>query len=138
MQRSMLEIKNLKKYFPVKGSGFFRPRALVKAVDGVSFTLDKGETLGLVGESGCGKSTVGRLILGLIRPTEGEIYFQGRNIPGMDREEIRRMRRDIQLVFQDPYGSLDPRMKAGDIVGEALEIHRIAKGKDKEKRVEEL
>ena len=138
MQRSMLEIKNLKKYFPVKGSGFLRPRALVKAVDGVSFTLDKGETLGLVGESGCGKSTVGRLILGLIRPTEGEIYFQGRNIPGMDREEIRRMRRDIQLVFQDPYGSLDPRMKAGDIVGEALEIHRIAKGKDKEKRVEEL
>jgi oligopeptide transport system ATP-binding protein len=138
MQRSMLEIKNLKKYFPVKGSGFFRPRALVKAVDGVSFTLDKGETLGLVGESGCGKSTVGRLILGLIRPTEGEIFFQGRNIPGMDRKELRLIKRDIQLIFQDPYGSLNPRMTAGDIVGEALEIHRIAKGKDKEKRVEEL
>ena len=101
MQRSMLEIKNLKKYFPVKGSGFFRPRALVKAVDGVSFTLDKGETLGLVGESGCGKSTVGRLILGLIRPTEGEIYFQGRNIPGMDSKELRRLKREMQLIFQD-------------------------------------
>ena len=138
MQRSMLEIKNLKKYFPVKGSGFLRPRALVKAVDGVSFTLDKGETLGLVGESGCGKSTVGRLILGLIRPTEGEIYFQGRNIPGMDSKELRRLKREMQLIFQDPYGSLNPRMTAGDIVGEALEIHRIAKGEDKEKRVEEL
>ena len=138
MQESLLEVKNLKKYFPVKGSGVLKPRAFVRAVDGVDFSLNEGETLGLVGESGCGKTTVGRLVLRLIRATGGEIYFQGRDISGIKGENLRRLRKDMQPVFQDPYGSLNPRMTVGEIIGEALDIHNIAKDMDKERRVGEL
>jgi oligopeptide transport system ATP-binding protein len=138
VQANMLEVKNLKKYFPVKGLGFLRAKAFIKAVDGVDFTLDAGETLGLVGESGCGKSTLARLITGLIRPTEGHIYFEGSNISDMTRSGLRRVRRDIQLVFQDPYASLNPRMTAGDIIGEPLKIHRLARDQDREDRLREL
>ncbi|MEK7335013.1 MAG: ATP-binding cassette domain-containing protein, partial [Candidatus Binatota bacterium] len=107
---SLLEVRNLKKYFPV-GSGLFsRRKGEVKAVDGVSLKIEEGETLGLVGESGCGKSTLGRSILRLIEPTEGEVYFQGKNILALPPRELRDMRREMQIIFQDPYASLNPRM----------------------------
>lgn len=138
MQRSMLEVKKLKKYYPAKGPGFLKARTATKAVDGVDFTLDCGETLGLVGESGCGKSTLARLIVGLIKPTEGDIYFEGRSISDMTRGDMRRVRRDIQFVFQDPYASLNPRMTVGNIVGEPLKIHRLVKDKYRKDRIREL
>src|ERR1700740_962905 len=135
---SLLEIHNLKKHFPV-GEGFFsRNRGSVKAVDGVNLTVNEGETLGLVGESGCGKSTLGRTILRLIEPTSGEVIFQGKNLLTMPQRELRDMRRQMQIIFQDPYASLNPRMRVGDIVGEGLEIHKLAKGKAKRDRVIEL
>ncbi len=135
---SLLEVRNLKKYFPV-GSGLFsRRKGEVRAVDGVDLTVEEGETLGLVGESGCGKSTLGRTILRLIEPTEGEIIFQGKNLLGLSSREMRDMRRQMQIIFQDPYASLNPRMRVGDIVGEGLEIHKLAKGKKKRDRVMEL
>jgi len=135
---SLLEVRNVKKYFPV-GSGLFsRRRGEVKAVDGVDFTVEEGETLGLVGESGCGKSTLGRTILRLIEPTEGEIVFHGKNLLSLSPREIRDMRREMQIIFQDPYASLNPRMRVGDIVGEGLEIHKLATGKKKRDRVIEL
>jgi oligopeptide transport system ATP-binding protein len=138
VRTSMLEVKDLKKYFPVKGPGFLRPKAFVKAVDGVSFTLEEGETLGLVGESGCGKSTLGRLIPGLLPATGGEVLFNGINISGMGRRDLRNIRRDIQLIFQDPYGSLNPRMTVGEIIGEPLKIHGLMKERSSDLRVEEL
>jgi oligopeptide transport system ATP-binding protein len=135
---SLLEVRNLKKYFPV-GSGLFsRRKGEVKAVDGVSLKIEEGETLGLVGESGCGKSTLGRSILRLIEPTEGEVYFQGKNILALPPRELRDMRREMQIIFQDPYASLNPRMRVGDIVGEGLEIHKLATGRKKRDRVLEL
>ena len=135
---SLLEVRNLKKYFPV-GSGLFsRRKGEVKAVDGVSLKIEEGETLGLVGESGCGKSTLGRSILRLIEPTEGEVYFQGKNILALPPRELRDMRRQMQIIFQDPYASLNPRMRVGDIVGEGLEIHKLATGRKKRDRVVEL
>src|SRR6188474_1365548 len=135
---SLLEIRNLKKYFPV-GEGFFsRGKGAVKAVDGVNLTIEEGETVGLVGESGCGKSTLGRTILRLIEPTSGEVNFLGKNLLTMPQRELRDMRRQMQIIFQDPYASLNPRMRVGDIVGEGLEIHKIAKGKAKRDRVIEL
>ena len=135
---SLLEIRDLKKHFPV-GDGFFsRNKGAVKAVDGVSLKVEQGETLGIVGESGCGKSTLGRTILRLIEPTSGEIYFQGKNLIGMSQRELRNMRRQMQIIFQDPYASLNPRMRVGDIVGEGLEIHKVARGKAKRERVIEL
>jgi len=135
---SLLEVRNVKKYFPV-GSGLFsRRKGEVKAVDGVDFTVEEGETLGLVGESGCGKSTLGRTILRLIEPTEGEIVFHGKNLLSLSPREIRDMRREMQIIFQDPYASLNPRMRVGDIVGEGLEIHKLATGKKKRDRVIEL
>ncbi|MGH7825431.1 MAG: ABC transporter ATP-binding protein [Candidatus Binatia bacterium] len=135
---SLLEIRNLKKYFPVGDGLFSRNKAMVKAVDGVSLAVDEGETLGLVGESGCGKSTLGRSILRLIEPTGGEVYFQGKNLLAMSQRELREMRRQMQIIFQDPYASLNPRMRVGNIVGEGLEIHKLAKGKAKRDRVMEL
>jgi oligopeptide/dipeptide ABC transporter ATP-binding protein len=135
---SLLEIRNLKKYFPVGEGLFSRKKDAVKAVDGVSLTVDEGETLGIVGESGCGKSTLGRTILRLIEPTSGEVYFQGKNLLTMSQRELREMRRQMQIIFQDPYASLNPRMRVGDIVGEGLEIHKLAKGKNKRNRVIEL
>jgi oligopeptide transport system ATP-binding protein len=135
---SLLEIHNLKKYFPVGEGLFSRSKAMVKAVDDVSLAIREGETLGLVGESGCGKSTLGRTILRLIEPTGGEVIFQDRNLLTLPQRELRDMRREMQIIFQDPYASLNPRMRVGDIVGEGLEIHKLAKGKAKRGRVIEL
>jgi oligopeptide transport system ATP-binding protein len=135
----ILEVRNLVKHFPVtKGFIFQRQVGAVKAVDGVSFTIRRGETLGLVGESGCGKTTLGRVILRLMEPTSGEVYFEGRNVFALAKEELRRLRRNMQIIFQDPYSSLNPRMTVGDIIGEPLEIHNLARGKEKVRRVQEL
>ncbi|MDI6638398.1 MAG: dipeptide/oligopeptide/nickel ABC transporter ATP-binding protein, partial [Bacillota bacterium] len=139
MGEVLLEVKDLVKHFPItKGIVISRKVGAVKAVDGVSFHINRGETLGLVGESGCGKSTTGRLILRLIEATSGEIIFEGKNILKLSREEMRELRKDMQIIFQDPYASLNPRMTVGDIIGEPMEIHRIARGKEKDKRVREL
>jgi ABC-type oligopeptide transport system ATPase subunit len=135
---SLLEIRDLKKHFPVGEGLFSRHKGAVKAVDGVSLTVEEGETLGIVGESGCGKSTLGRTILRLIEPSGGEVYFQGKNLLAMSQRELRDMRRQMQIIFQDPYASLNPRMRVGDIVGEGLEIHKLARGKAKRERVIEL
>ena len=135
---SLLEIRDLKKHFPVGEGLFSRNKGAVKAVDGVNLTVEEGETLGLVGESGCGKSTLGRTILRLIEPTGGEVSFQGKNLLALSQREMRDMRRQMQIIFQDPYASLNPRMRVGDIVGEGLEIHKLAKGKAKRERVFEL
>jgi len=135
---SLLEIHNLKKHFPVGEALFSRSKAVVKAVDGVDLSVEEGETLGLVGESGCGKSTLGRAILRLIEPTDGEVFFQGKNLLTMSQRELRDMRRQMQIIFQDPYASLNPRMRVGDIVGEGIEIHKLAKGRAKRDRVMEL
>jgi oligopeptide transport system ATP-binding protein len=135
---SLLEIRNLKKHFPVGEGLFSRGKGAVKAVDGVTLSINEGETLGLVGESGCGKSTLGRAILRLIEPTSGEVIFAGKNLLAMSQRELRDMRRQMQIIFQDPYASLNPRMRVGDIVGEGLEIHKLAKGKAKRERVMEL
>ena len=135
---SLLEIRNLKKHFPVGDGMFSRNKAVVKAVDGVNLTVNEGETLGLVGESGCGKSTLGRALLRLIEPTSGEVIFHGKNLLALSQRELRDMRREMQIIFQDPYASLNPRMRVGDIVGEGLEIHKLAKGRAKRDRVMEL
>jgi oligopeptide transport system ATP-binding protein len=137
-EETLLEVNNLKKHFPIKGGVFSKTIGFVYAVDGVSFTLHKGETLGLVGESGCGKSTTGRTILRLIEPTAGEIIFEGQNITNIDKGEMRALRREMQIIFQDPYASLNPRMTVGSIVGEPLEIHKIARGAEKTERVASL
>jgi oligopeptide transport system ATP-binding protein len=132
---ALLEIRNLKKHFPIGGGWLGGKREYVKAVDGVSISIEDGETMGLVGESGCGKSTLGRCILRLIEPTEGEVYFEGREITSLGKKEMREMRRKMQIIFQDPYASLNPRMRIGEIIGEGLEIHNIAKGAEKRERV---
>jgi oligopeptide/dipeptide ABC transporter ATP-binding protein len=138
MTQPLLEVRDLKKYFPLRGGLFGRKQGEVRAVDGVDVTLARGETLGLVGESGCGKSTLGRSILRLIEPTAGEVAFEGGDILKLDRRELRGKRREMQIIFQDPYASLNPRMQVGDIVGEALTIHRIAAGRERRERVHEL
>ena len=138
MTENLLEVKNLVKHFPVRGGVFSRVRNYVKAVDGISFDVKPGETLGLVGESGCGKSTAGRSILRLIEPTSGEINFEGENICELSNEELRKRRRQMQIIFQDPYASLNPRMTIGSIVGEPLTIHNVAKGQERKDRVEQL
>ncbi|GBF10065.1 ABC transporter ATP-binding protein [Tepidibacillus sp. HK-1] len=136
---SLLEVKNLKKYFPVKSNFLFsKNKEFVKAVDGISFNIYEGETFGLVGESGSGKSTTGRMLLRLIEPTEGEIWFQGKNLTQLSDEEIRLMRREMQMIFQDPYASLNPRMTVGEIIAEPLTIFESLSKKEKEKRVGEL
>lgn len=138
-QDALLEVKNLVKHFPIRqGIVFSKQVGAVQAVDGISFHVEKGETLGLVGESGCGKTTAGRCILRLIEPTSGEVYFDGKNVPSLPKEEMRELRKDMQIIFQDPYGSLNPRMTVGDIIGEPLHIHKLAKGPAKEKRVREI
>ena len=134
MTERILEVNNLKKYFPVKGGFWSKTIGYVHAVDDVSFYLDKGETLGLVGESGCGKSTTGRLILRLLKPTAGRILFEGRDISRLDREKLKSLRRELQLIFQDPYASLNPRMTVGSIVSEALKIHNFGNGREVEDR----
>jgi len=136
----VLEVRDVKKHFPLtQGVVFKRTVGHVKAVDGVSFELKKGETLGVVGESGCGKSTLGRLLMGLERPTDGSIKILGEEMAGLSPRAMRRMRRNIQIVLQDPYSSLDPRMTVGDIVGEPFEIHTEVLGKrDRRKAVQDL
>ena len=136
----LLEVKGLKMHFPItEGIVFQKTAALVKAVDGVSFHIRKGETLGLVGESGCGKTTTGRCILQLERATEGEIYFDGMNLAELDRRALSGLRQKIQVIFQDPYSSLNPRMKIGHIIGEPMKVHGIEPDKrSREARVAEL
>jgi oligopeptide/dipeptide ABC transporter ATP-binding protein len=135
---NLLEVRNLKKYFPT-GKGLIGAGSeSVKAVDGVSFTIRRGETFGLVGESGCGKSTTGRCILRLIEPTAGEISFDGRDLAALGSDEMRRLRRDMQIIFQDPYSSLNPRMKVGQMVEEPLAIHRVGTRRERRERVAEL
>ncbi|MGD0115922.1 MAG: dipeptide/oligopeptide/nickel ABC transporter ATP-binding protein, partial [Dehalococcoidia bacterium] len=137
--RVLLDVRDLKVYFPVTaGMIFQRKVADVKAVDGVSFAIRRGETLGLVGESGCGKSTAGRAILQLYRPTAGQVFFDGRDLCGMKGKELRLFRRRMQMIFQDPYASLNPRMSIGSIIGEPLAIHNLASGKRRRERVQEL
>src|SRR5262249_10625651 len=121
----VLEVKDLKKHFPVKKGLLRRTVGHVYAVDGVSFTINEGETLGLVGESGCGKTTAGRAVLRLIEPTSGSVRVEGREITGLSKVEMRPYRREMQIVFQDPFSSLNPRMTAGDIVGEPLQVHGV-------------
>lgn len=132
-KQELVNVRHLVKHFPVEGSD-----DVVRAVDDVSFEILRGETLGLVGESGCGKSTVGRCLLRLIEPTAGEIDFDGRNVRTLNRGDLRELRREMQIVFQDPYASLNPRMRVGDIVGEPLVIHNIGTKNDRYERVGEL
>ncbi|HKV13653.1 MAG TPA: dipeptide ABC transporter ATP-binding protein [Reyranella sp.] len=136
---TLLSVKTLRKHFAVKGGVFAREVERVHAVDGVSFDIGKGETLGLVGESGCGKSTTGRCILRLIEPTSGEVWFRGSDVTRLDGDALRGLRRDMQIIFQDPYASLNPRLTVGAIIGEALQIHKLAKSRRQlEERVVEL
>ena len=138
MDDTLIKVTNLKKYFPVKKGVFSKAKGYVKAVDGVSFNIKQGQTLGLVGESGCGKTTTGRLMLRLLEATEGNVYFEGNDLFSLSRERLRQMRREMQIIFQDPYASLNPRMKVVDIIGEPFEISGVAKGAEKQKRVHEL
>ncbi|HPD61306.1 MAG TPA: dipeptide ABC transporter ATP-binding protein [Thermodesulfobacteriota bacterium] len=134
----LLEAINIKKYFPPQGGLIAQRGKSVKAVDGVSFTLSREETLGLVGESGCGKTTLGRVILRLLEPTEGEIFFEGKNILALGKKELRSLRKDMQIIFQDPYGSLNPRMKAGSIIEEPLKIHYHLNKQERQQQVSNL
>jgi oligopeptide transport system ATP-binding protein len=127
MTEPLLKVKDLVKHFPIKGGLLNRTVDKVHAVDGVSFELAAGETLGVVGESGCGKSTTGRCILRLIEPTSGEVWFEGKNVIAADKEQLRALARDMQIIFQDPYASLNPRMTVSAIIGEALTIHKLTK-----------
>jgi oligopeptide transport system ATP-binding protein len=136
---SLLEVRNLKVHFPVKHGVFGRARALVKAVDDVSFSLIPGETLALVGESGCGKTTLGRAIIRLIEPTAGRVLFEGEEVTRLNGRELRRRRRRFQMIFQDPYSSLNPRMTIEQIIGEALDIHGLVRTREaRRKRIAEL
>ncbi|MFW6264548.1 MAG: ABC transporter ATP-binding protein [Bacillota bacterium] len=138
-EKKLLEVKNLKKYFPVKAGIIKKTVGHVKAVDDISFDIKEGETLGLVGESGCGKSTTGATILRLLEATAGKVNFAGKDILSLNKKDMREIRKEIQIVFQDPYASLNPRMTVAEIVGEPLEIHNLAKSKkEKEEKVSSL
>lgn len=136
---NILEVRDLKKYFPIRSDFLRKTAGNVKAVDGVSFSIKRGETLGLVGESGCGKTTAGRVILRLLRETAGQVTFNGRDIFSLSPKEIRELRKEMQIIFQNPYSSLDPKMKVRQIIGEGLEINKIILGKkEKERRIQQL
>ena len=137
-QKNLVEVKGLKTHFPIKAGVLSRTVGQVKAVDGVSFKIEAGKTLGLVGESGCGKTTVGRTMMRLISHTEGSFAFEGTDIFSLPRSEIKGFRRQVQMMFQDPYGSLNPRMTVMDIVGESMTIHHVASGKKRRDRVVDL
>lgn len=135
---SMLEVRGLKKYFKVESSSLGAAKMVVKAVDGVSFDVEEGKTLGLVGESGCGKSTTGRSFMRLIEPTEGTVTFEGKDVLKMNRKQLKAFRREVQFIFQDPYASLNPRFTVGEIIEEPLLIHRIGNKQQRKARVKEL
>ncbi len=134
----LIEVRDIKKYFPIRSGLMQREVARVHAVDGISFAVQPGETLGLVGESGCGKSTLGRTIVRLYEPTAGQIIFQGVPIEGHGARKLRPLRREMQMVFQDPYASLNPRKRVGSIIGDPLKIHKLGDKKERKARVEEL
>jgi peptide/nickel transport system ATP-binding protein len=134
----MIEVLGLKKYFPIRTGVFSRIQGYVKAVDGVSFTILPGETYGLVGESGCGKSTIGHTILKMLEPTEGKVLYKGKDVFSLGKQALRNLRREMQIVFQDPYSSLNPRKTVGSAIGEALTVHGIASGAERRKRVEQV
>jgi ABC-type oligopeptide transport system ATPase subunit len=134
----LVDVRHVKKYFPIRKGVLQREVARVHAVDDVSFSVQEGETLGLVGESGCGKSTLGRTIVRLLEPTDGQIAFQGRQIEKLGPRALRPLRREMQMVFQDPYASLNPRKRVGTIVGYPMKIHGIGDPKTRKARVEEL
>ena len=138
MSEAILEVRSLKKYFPIRGGLLLRQVAAIHAVDDVTFDIMKEETLGLVGESGCGKTTLGRTILRLIKADAGTVHYNGRNIFELDSEEIREIRLNMAMIFQDPYASLNPRMTVADIIGEPLDIHGLAKGDERKQRIIEL
>jgi oligopeptide/dipeptide ABC transporter ATP-binding protein len=138
MVEPILKVNNLKKYFPIGGGFLEKKILLVKALDGVSFTVNEGETFGIVGESGCGKSTLGRAILHLVEPTEGQIIFQGKDISHLSKDELRKLRREMQIIFQDPYASLNGRLKVSYIIQEPLIINKIGSREEQEKKVIDL
>ena len=137
-KENLVQVTDLKKWFPLYGGIFSKVVGYVKAVDGVTFNIAKRETFGMVGESGCGKTTTGRLIMRLLEPTAGSVRFEGQNIVNYTKSQLRKLRRNIQIIFQDPYASLNPRMTVGSIVGKPLEIHNLCKGPDLTRRVGEL
>jgi oligopeptide transport system ATP-binding protein len=134
----LVQINNLKKHFPIMRGVLRRQVGAVQAVDGVSFDIYKGETLGLVGESGCGKSTTGRTILQLLEPTSGNVHYEGKDLTELNKSQLRKSRREMQMIFQDPYASLNPRMSVGSIIGEPLQIHNIGDAKARKERIKEL
>lgn len=134
----LLEVRNVRKLFPVERGLFSSAKSFLHAVDGVNVEIDEGEVLGIVGESGCGKTTLGRLILRLIEPTSGEIYFEGRNVFGLRGRDLLNFRRNVQVIFQDPFSSLNPRMKIGSIIGEGVGVHKIASGRDKKELIKNM
>lgn len=136
--KQLIEVKNLKKYFSAKKQFLGKSESFVKAVDDVSFTINKGETLGLVGESGCGKTTTGRTVIKLYEPTAGQIIYNGTDIAKLPPRQMLEYRRKMQMIFQDPYASLDARMTVGDIIGESIDIHRLMKGKERTDRIQYL
>ncbi|MBW1955522.1 MAG: dipeptide ABC transporter ATP-binding protein [Deltaproteobacteria bacterium] len=135
---NLLDVQNLVKRFPVKKAGIFAPQRYIHAVSGISFTLARGETLGLVGESGCGKTTTGRALLRLIEPSSGRILFEGRDVTGLNSRELKAFRRNAQMIFQDPFGSLNPRMTVGEIIDEPMRVHSICDRRERETRVCEV
>ena len=138
VSETLLDVRDLRKYFPIRGGIFSRVVANVKAVEDISFTVNKGEVVGLVGESGSGKTTAGRSILRLIEPTSGEIFFNDVDIAKLPKAQMREYRKEMQIIFQDPFASLNPRMSVGDIIGEAMQIHNLARGKAREEKVASL